>query len=283
MPSVRPLHIPNIITGTMPGPGNYGRSASQNYYNLAEQVKDELHRTHDKSLVDRFVQTTIRYTPEGTIGQHHVNDDAVRNALGYAQEEIRYFDRDGDHGLSQTELVRMFMQPFLAKIAQLQTTVLNGNPPISDEQRQQAQLEVAMLKTKGDVVATTTAANLFQSVDVRDDNGQSDGKLTADELAAKTLFDDAALQMFKTHQVSYKQAIAEKQANEGFDSSFQDLKNSVNLIESRQHSQPLVQDGQITSGEAEIAELLTLVPIPTNQIISNLHHELGLKARVVAN
>jgi hypothetical protein len=54
------------------------------------------------------------------------------------------------------------------------------------------------------------------------------------------------------------------------------------IAENNPHS-TFAKDGQITVGEREIANALTAAPVPTNEIVSQIHKSLDLKGRLEQN
>jgi hypothetical protein len=275
------ITIPDVITGTEQQPRLYGKSASERFYDLEKQAMDEFISSGNKAPMAQLGRAALRYTPEDPVTDGHISDEAAENAIGSAQASIAKFDRDGDHALSRQEVADIFMQPYLEKINQLQRALRINGPMIPKAEKETIQTDIAKLKNDGDKVVNRNAGNLFQSVDVRDANGQSDDKLTADELAAKVLFDDAALQMFQNNQTAFKDHISENKAMFPWD-SFKDLQNSVMAIAQRPHEHPLAQDGLLTPAEGDVSHLLIKVPIPTNKIISAIHQQAGLKDRLQA-
>ena len=288
-----PLDIPNVVAGTATSgsePGAYGQSACQKYYDFTQQAKDVYQATGNRKPIEAVANASIRYTPTGTTGKGRNTVEAVNNAFGYAKADIQQQDRDGDGAISRDELKATFKQPFIDETERLTKlgAAVQANPTIA--QARKAQVLTAIDNRCQDITteakaAQIKAANFFAAVDVKDAQGKSDGKLTADELAAKVLFDDAAVDMFNDNQESYKTLINGLEQKTDYTEhggpSFETLKSQIDTIQQnpKDKEQPLAQDGQITVDERDIADHLVDAPIPTNQIISAIHETLDLKSR----
>jgi hypothetical protein len=278
--------IPATVAGTEPQPKLYGRSANQRYYDLTQAAQDEFRRTGNGDPLEKINQASVRYTPEGSIAKGNVTGAALDNALGYAEADITHFDKDGDGAIDTSELAAVYVQPFADKLTQLKNRygLLAEDPQATLEQKQAILNEFHTVETVGNYYASVKAANFFKSVDVRDASGQSDGKLTADELAAKVLFDDAVLDMFQDNHESYETLMNALEAKTDDDGpSIQALDAKIAAILAKEHTHPLAMDGQITADEGDIADaLVDDAPIPTNQIVSAIHEGLDLKNRAAA-
>lgn len=274
--------VPHTIAGTEPQPKLYGKSANQRYFDFNRQAADEFQRTGNTEAIEKVRQASVRYTPKGTLAKGQVTDEAVENAVGYAQGEIEHLDRDGDGALNQKEVVGFFLEPFITQLNQLiaEYQTLAQDPNATREQKQaliarfQQVEEVTML-------ALAKASNIFASTDIPDENGRRDGKLTADEVAAKTLFDDAANDMFEDNKAAYQTITNALQSKPGYDGpSFESLEQRIAAIQQKAQRHRMAMDGRITQGERDIADTLVDAPIPTNQVVKAIHNELHLKARV---
>ncbi len=289
-----PLDIPNVVAGTATSgsePGAYGQSACKKYYDFTQQAKDVYQTTGKPEPLAAVANASIRYTPTGTTAKGRNTLEAVNNAIGYAKADIQKQDLDGDGAISRDELKTNFKQPFIDKIEHLTKldAAVQADPTIA--QARKAQVLTAIDNRCQDITteaneAQVKAANFFAAVDVKDAQGSSDGKLTADEMAAKLLFDDAAVDMFNDHQESYQTIINGLEQKTDYTEhggpSFETLKSQIDTIQQnpKDKQQPLAQDGQITVDERDIADHLVDAPIPTNQIISTIHSALDLKNRV---
>lgn len=288
--------IPQTITGSDPRPTWYGKTARENHTALTQQASDEFQRTGDNAPQEKLDKTTIRYTPAGTIAKDGITNDAINNAIGYAKKDIEIATNGTDTGISPEQLADRYKQPTIQGMKRLkdQYKQLELNPSADQATKAAAFAQINQKYvelTKDAEAEQVKAANFFAATDVKDANGQSDGKITADELAAKLLFDDSSSSMFNDNQVAYKTVLDGLQAksaalgeNAYTGPSFQKLQQDVSAIQNRQRpvDQPLEKDGQITSDEKDISEELVKAPIPTNQIVSSIHQTLNLKQRVDA-
>ena len=288
--------IPQTITGSDPRPGFYGQSSKAWHSDLLKQSQDHFQRTGDNVPVVKLDAATIRYTPEGTIQPGQLSEEAITNALAYAQQDIKDYAAPGQDGLTLQQVGNIYKQPFIKGMQRLlnqyKAVEQDPTPGVKEQALAQTQAKFNELEQLSDQ-AQKQAANFFASVDVKDANGQSDGKITADEIAAKTLFDDTASQMFDSNQASYQQIINALQTNPSLNNdpnaryegpSFEELKNNINTIQQKPWAahQPLAQDGQISTGEREISQNLESVPLVTNQVVSSIHRKLDLKNRLNA-
>lgn len=272
-------NIPSVIQGTVPQPVLYGKSAHAQFMGYSNAVQDHYHRTGDSEPLDRLCQASIRYTPEGTIARGAVTEEALQNALGYAAADIKHFDSDGDHALSRKELRQVFFAPIESQLITLGQML--ASPQISEADK----VAVSQYRDALEQYAAITAANYMAAVDTRDPlTGKGDGLITADEVAAKLLFDDSARQMFEDNQEAYETILngLEEKTDYG-GPSFEQLQQAVGEITQSAQGSPFRMDGQITAGEQELGEILTDAPIPTNQIISQIHQTLQLKERLAQN
>jgi hypothetical protein len=275
--------IPNTVSGTEPQPKLYGKSANQRYFDLTRQAADEFQRSGDAEPLEKVNRASVRYTPKGTIAKGQVTEEAIENAIGYAEGDIEQVDKDADGALSKGEVADFYMQPFVEQLNKLKNTYreLEQDPNATLQQKQQV-LEAFEQMERMAKLAIIKAGNVVAATDVPDENGLCDGKLTADELAAKTLFDDAALDMFTDNRASYQSLInaLQNKTDDYAGPSFQQLEDRIAEIQ-HQSQRRMAMDGKITEGERNIADALVDAPIPTNQIIRAIHEGLDLRTRVL--
>jgi hypothetical protein len=270
------INIPSVIQGTVPQPIMYGRSACAQYMSYLKAVQDHYNQTGDNTPLDQLCLASVRYTPEGTISKGMTTEEAIQNALGYAAADIQQFDSNGDRALNRQELRQIFLAPFQSKLDALSQIL--QSPQVTEADKQ----TVSQLQDELINIAATSAANYMAAVDTPDPvTGQPDGLITADEAAAKLLFDDGAKQMFEDNKEAYQTIIDGLQAKTDYDGpSFEQLQQTVNAITASNPNSPFLLDGQLTAGEQELGDVLNSVPIPTNQIISQIHQSLRLKERL---
>jgi len=195
-------NIPAVIQGTVPQPILYGKSAHAQCMDYLNAAQDYFRRTGDLSPVDQLNQTSIRYTPEGTIAKGAVTEEALQNALGYSAADIAQLDQHGDQALNRQELFQSILTPAQNQLDTLEQTLQD---PSASEAEKTAALEYKNLILNYTLLS---AANYLASVDTpNSDTGQRDGLITADEAAAKLLFDDSAKQMFEDNQEAYQTII----------------------------------------------------------------------------
>lgn len=264
-----------VIQGYDPRPGAYGQSANQlvTYYNAVAQ--DEFVRTGSARTAQALNTASIRYTPEGTAAKGNITNEAVENALGYAASDIRAFDRNGDMALDRREVHAAFMAPAMPKILQL--GLIARHPQVPPQMRYTAAYQQMALMH----AITGKTANYIASVDVADANGFRDQRISAGEAAAKLLFDDTALQMFNDNAVAYQTVLNGLQQKTDYTGpSFDQLNRHINGIAQQNPFQtPFTLDGQLTAAERAIGDALTDAPIPTNQVVSQIHQSLNLDQR----
>ena len=288
-------HIPQCITGTDPRPPLYGQTARQWYGELMQQAKDEFVRSGNREPLDKLANATIRYTPSGTISKQGITETAINNALGYAKEDIKAIDQDGDGAVSLQELANSNKQTIvdgMSRLAQQYQAIEKSDA--SPEAKQQALASYTnQLNALQNQYANSLkdAVNYFKAVDTKGPGGQTDNKLTADEVAAKLLFDDAAPELFSNpeNQGVYQYLIHELQSSPQLQTpdtqytgpNFETLKHNIDQIEQKPRGmgETLEKDGQITQDKRDIANELTAVPIVTNQFISSIHSSLQLRER----
>jgi hypothetical protein len=269
-------NIPPVIQGTASRPGKYGRSAYAQYTGYQNAVQDHYIRTGDIGPLEQLNQSSIRYTPDGTIAKGAVSKASLKNALGYATADIRRFDENRDGALDKREMLKMFLSSAQPKLDQLERVLRSPAP-------QEERLEAFKYKDLIINYSAHQAANYISSIDVADPaTGQRDGKITADEAAAKLLFDDSAKQMFEDNQVAYQTIIGGLKSKTDYDGpSFEQLQQKVQgMVGNAGPNSPFLMDGQLTAGERDIADALTAAPIATNQIVSQIHDTLKLKERL---
>lgn len=269
-------HIPGVIQGTVPQPGRYGASAHSQYMDYLYATESHFNRTGDIEPLEKLNQASVRYTPSDTIKTGAVTEEAIQNALGYAQADIQTFDWDRDQALNRQEVLTAFLAPSISQLKALQRT-------ISDPRRAQAD-RVNAFQHRNLILWFTAskAANYMASVDTPNPHtGQRDGVITADEAAAKLLFDDSAKQMFTDNQQAYKTILDGLKSKTRYDGpSFEQLQQQVGEAVNRNPASAFQLDGQATVGERDIADILTAAPIPTNQVVSQIHDTLHLKQRL---
>ncbi|HEY9745946.1 MAG TPA: hypothetical protein V6C99_06995, partial [Oculatellaceae cyanobacterium] len=236
-------NIPSVIQGVERGPVVYGRSAHAQYMGYLNAAQDEFVRSGDLTPVERLNQAAIRYTPEGTIAEGAVTEEAIQNALGYAAANIQRFDLNGDRALDRFEVLYTFLAPAQAQLNKLAQTLADPNAS------QEAKEEAAQYQNLILNYSMMQAANYIASIDVADPStGQRDGKITADEAAAKLLFDDNAKQMFEGNAIAYKTIIDGLQAKTDYAGpSFEQLQQRVQGIVGQSNS-PFRLDGMLTTG-----------------------------------
>lgn len=269
-------NIPAVIQGTESQPGRYGASAHEQYMGYLNAAKNELYCTGDPGPLTDLSQSAIRYTPEGTIAKGQVSEASLKNALGYASADIEEFDKDGDHALSQREVLDTFISPYKPQLAELAQAC--QNPYASNEEKANASYYRSMIIQ----FAMSKASNYMDSVDTTDgETGCKDGKITADEAAAKLLFDDTSKQMFEDNSESYQRLLDCFQANGNKGPSFAELQEQIQqAIACNNSNEQLKLDGMITTGEQTIGDILTDAPVPTNLIVSGIHEKLKLKQKL---
>jgi hypothetical protein len=267
-------NIPSVIQGTASQPGLYGKTAHQQNLGYFKAVQDDFIRTKNFEPLEKLNNASIRYSPEGTMARGAITEEGIQNAFGYAAADIQEYDEDGDQALSKQEVLKAFISPAQSQLDQLEGVLLN--PDATQEEREEANSYRSLIIN----VTGLKAANYIKSVDTPDAEGQRDEKIAVDEAAAKLLFDDTAKQMFTDNQQAYKTIIDGLQNKTQYDGpSFEQLEHAVNQVVDNNPDPPYEMDGQLTSGERDIADILTAAPIPTNQIVSQIHQTLDLKTR----
>lgn len=260
--------IPTSIRGRQTEKaGSYGESANRAYRASLKQAEDEFVRTGNAQALEAVNKASVRYAPKGAIAKSNITRVGLENAVGYAKADIAVNDKDGDGAINLDELKHACHESCGHQLDKLNEILTSDTA--SDAEKQDAAEHAAL------IVQTTvlSAANLMASVDV---NG--DEKITADEMAAKILFDDTALQMFEDNAEQYRFLIDALQAQSDYGGpSFEDLKARVEFIRAANPKQ-MKLDGKITGGEREIADALTAAPVATNEIVKAIHGALDLES-----
>lgn len=268
-------NIPSVIQGTDMRPYFYGKTAQEQQQGYLQAVQTAFQNGNQAPL-DTFTQSSTRFTPEGTLSKGALTEESIQNALGFAKAEIKQYDEDGDGALSKQEVLKIYLSPFEAELNKT-ASIMQNTQQGSAEYNQAESLHNLYFN-----FAINKAANYLSSVDVRDPNtGVGDQVITADESAAKLLFDDAAKQMFEDNSSAYQTIMdaLQSKAPDYAGPSFAQLQEQVQTTVGNHPNSPFVQDGQVSAGESELGDLLTAAPIPTNEIVSSIHQTLNLKER----
>jgi len=209
LPHFRPFPV---VTGDADArPGQYGQSA---YKNQQKEQKEVIERLGQMAGIDpHTISSTanpglsfVRYTPKDTVVDKKLTHNGRANLLGYADAFLKTHDTNHDGLLTSKDIHDT--------LAKEQSHTLESvdfmleHPKLSEDKRQE--LEKARNELLQDI--EENARRWVSTMDLSDKQGNSDHKITREELAAHFYTQDTVVASLKRAKNSAKTEAAESSA-----------------------------------------------------------------------